>query len=67
VDVDGGEHVNGPGVDGRPHAQDALMSLTDWKGLVAVAAYAPLLVWGPLLGGVTASYWRRRRPRPSHA
>ena len=33
------------------------MSFGDWRGLVAVAAYAPLLLWGPLLGGVTISYW----------
>lgn len=25
------------------------------------ACYAPLLLWGPLLGVVTVSYWRRRR------
>lgn len=24
--------------------------------------YAPLLLWGPLLGLVSLSYWRRRRP-----
>jgi hypothetical protein len=39
------------------------LSFGDWRGLVAVAAYAPLLLWGPLLGGVTMSYWRRRRRR----
>lgn len=40
---------------------DAPLSFGDWQGLVAVAAYAPLLLWGPLLGAVTISYWRRRR------
>jgi hypothetical protein len=48
-------------IDGRPQAAAAPVSFGDWKGLVAVAAYAPLLVWGPLLGAVTISYWRRRR------
>jgi hypothetical protein len=48
-------------LDGRPQAAAAPVSFGDWKGLVAVAAYAPLLLWGPLLGAVTISYWRRRR------
>jgi hypothetical protein len=48
-------------IDGRPRAADAPLGFSDWQGLVAVAAYAPLLVWGPLLGAVTISYWRRRR------
>ena len=47
--------------DGRPQLQDAPLSFGDWQGLVAVAAYAPLLLWGPLLRAVTISYWRRRR------
>lgn len=48
-------------IDGRPQAAAAPVSFGDWKGLVAVAAYAPLLLWGPLLAAVTISYWRRRR------
>ena len=48
-------------LDGRPQAAAAPVSFGDWKGLVAVAAYAPLLLWGPLLGAVTISYARRRR------
>jgi hypothetical protein len=51
----------GLGVDGRPSLPDAPLSFGDWQGLVAVAAYAPLLLWGPLLSAVTISYWRRRR------
>lgn len=47
-------------IDGRPQAQLSPVSFTDWQGLVAVAAYAPLLLWGPLLAAVTVSYWRRR-------
>jgi hypothetical protein len=48
-------------IDGRPLSGSAAVSFGDWKGLVAVAAYAPLLLWGPLLGALTISYWRRRR------
>ncbi len=55
----------GLGIDGRPLSRNAPLSFGDWRGLVAVAAYAPLLLWGPLLGGVTISYWRRRRRRRS--
>lgn len=48
-------------IDGRPQGPDAPLSFGDWQGLLAVAAYAPLLLWGPLLGALTISYWRRRR------
>jgi hypothetical protein len=48
-------------IDGRPQGAASPVSFGDWKGLLAVAAYAPLLLWGPLLGAVTISYWRRRR------
>jgi hypothetical protein len=30
---------------------------------MAVLAYAPLLLWGPLLAAVTLAYWQRRRDR----
>jgi len=48
-------------IDGGPLTSNAPLSFDDWRGLVAVVAYAPLLLWGPLLGGVTISYWKRRR------
>jgi hypothetical protein len=48
-------------IDGRPQAANAPLSFGDWQGLLAVAAYAPLLLWGPLLAAVTVSYWKRRR------
>ncbi len=48
-------------IDGRPQAADAPLAFSDWQGLLAVAAYAPLLLWGPLLGAATVSYWKRRR------
>jgi hypothetical protein len=47
-------------IDGRPQTQLSPVSFTDWPGLVAVAAYAPLLLWGPLLAAVAVAYWRRR-------
>ena len=47
-------------IDGGPLTGNPVLSFHDWQGLVAVVAYAPLLLWGPLLGGVTVSYWRRR-------
>ena len=37
------------------------LNLHDWKGLVAVVVYAPLLLWGPMLGVITVTYWRRRQ------
>ena len=46
-------------IDGRPSLADAPLGFSDWRGLLAVAAYAPLLLWGPLLGAVTLAYWRR--------
>ncbi|MEU3602207.1 hypothetical protein ABZ714_26340 [Streptomyces sp. NPDC006798] len=32
-----------------------------WISAVYYVCYIPLLLWGPLLGLVTAAYWRRRR------
>ncbi|NYI05809.1 hypothetical protein [Allostreptomyces psammosilenae] len=34
---------------------------TGTAAVVMTAAYVPLLLWGPLLGVVTAAYYRRRR------
>ncbi|MEU6039276.1 hypothetical protein ABZ801_28125 [Actinomadura sp. NPDC047616] len=48
---------------GRP-IDDGFSSLFDpghWQGVLALAAYLPLLLWGPLLGLLTVAYWRRRR------
>jgi hypothetical protein len=58
----------GKQIDGTPTTPDSPLSLDDWEGLVAVVAYAPLLLWGPLMAVVTVSYWRRRstaRPAPA--
>jgi len=48
-------------INGRPLGSDSVLSFDDWKGLVAVIAYAPLLLWGPLLAAATIGYWKRRR------
>jgi hypothetical protein len=35
-------------------------SSTAWEALF-IACYAPLILWGPLVGAVTLAYWHRRR------
>ncbi|MEU6720440.1 hypothetical protein ABZ897_54075 [Nonomuraea sp. NPDC046802] len=52
--------VRGQDVDGRTLAADFPLNVHDWKGLLAIAAYAPLLLWGPLMAALTVAYWRRR-------
>jgi hypothetical protein len=47
-------------VDGSVATGTALLGFRDWRGLLTVAAYAPLLLWGPLLAALTVGYWRRR-------
>ncbi|HET6878291.1 MAG TPA: hypothetical protein VFH38_12230 [Jatrophihabitans sp.] len=48
-------------IDGSRLAGIAPLGFDGWKGLLAVAAYAPLLLWGPLLAALAVSYWKRRR------
>jgi hypothetical protein len=48
-------------INGRPLGSDCVLSFADLKGLVAIIAYAPLLLRGPLLGALTIGYWKRRR------
>lgn len=48
-------------IDGGPASSTAPISLDDWQGILATVAYAPLLLWGPLLGALTIGYWKRRR------
>lgn len=50
-------------IDGTPLTDNSVLGFGDWQGVLAVAAYAPLLLWGPLLGAVTIHYWRRRAAR----
>ncbi|MGA8116385.1 MAG: hypothetical protein WCA46_22240 [Actinocatenispora sp.] len=48
-------------IQGRPMSPDNPLIPHGWQGLLADACYAPLLLWGPLLGALTIAYWRRRR------
>ncbi|MFG2090505.1 MULTISPECIES: hypothetical protein [unclassified Spirillospora] len=47
-------------IQGRPLENDAPIGFHDWKGVLGVVAYAPLVLWGPLLAAVTVAYYRRR-------
>jgi len=51
----------GQRIDGSPRSALAPLNFGDWRGVLAVAAYAPVVLWGPLLAAVTISYHRRRR------
>lgn len=53
-------------IDGRPLAADGLLTFHDWRGVVSIVAYAPLLLWGPLLAALTVAYWRRRLSQIPH-
>lgn len=53
-------HALGLTIQGHALTANAILNFDDWKGVLAVMAYAPLLLWGPLLGVVTVAYWRRR-------
>ncbi|GAA1216571.1 hypothetical protein GCM10009665_03050 [Kitasatospora nipponensis] len=43
-------------------ARGSFLHLDGWQTVAFVAAYGPLLAWGPLLGLLTVHYHRRRRP-----
>lgn len=49
----------GRGINGKPLAGGFPVNFDDWQGLLAFAAYAPLILWGPLLAALTVGYWRR--------
>jgi multisubunit Na+/H+ antiporter MnhE subunit len=51
----------GQRIDGRDLSTVAPLNVHDWRGVLAVTLYAPLLLWGPLLAAVTVAYHRRRR------
>ncbi|WP_244312510.1 hypothetical protein [Microbispora hainanensis] len=53
--------ARGRTIHGHALPADFPLGFGDWTGVLAIAAYAPLLLWGPLLGALTLSYWRRRR------
>lgn len=52
--------VIGRTMTGQALATGFPLNVEDWQGVLAIAAYAPLLAWGPLLGAVTVAYYRRR-------
>ncbi|MFV8128735.1 hypothetical protein [Streptomyces syringium] len=45
-------------------SMNADMDASPWGTWLLNIAYAPLLLWGPLLGAVTAHYYRRRTAVP---
>jgi len=52
--------ASGRNVRGEPLPPDYPLHFRDLGGIVSVAAYAPLLLWGPLLAAAAVAYWRRR-------
>ncbi|MFH9068295.1 hypothetical protein [Streptomyces alboflavus] len=48
-------------ITGEPLAEDYPTRQGPWQAAALYVSYAPLLLWGPLLGAVTWAYWRRRR------
>lgn len=51
----------GQRIDGTPRSVLAPLNFHDWRGVLAVVAYSPLVLWGPLLAAVTVAYYGRRR------
>jgi hypothetical protein len=47
-------------MQGRPLPDGFPIHLDDWKGVLGVVSYVPLVAWGPLLAAVTYAYYRRR-------
>ncbi|MBZ4320153.1 hypothetical protein [Streptomyces huiliensis] len=52
--------LTGTTVRGDPLPDDYPGRQGGWAAAVYYACYAPLVLWGPLLGLVTVAYWRRR-------
>ena len=50
----------GRDIRGERLPDDYPLRVGDVEGALAVVAYAPLLLWGPLLAALTIAYWRRR-------
>jgi hypothetical protein len=47
---------------GRPmHPGNPLYEPGDWQSWLVIVCYAPLVLWGPLLGALTVAYRRRRK------
>ncbi|MEV7561642.1 hypothetical protein [Streptomyces sp. NPDC089795] len=56
--------VTGTTIQGDPVPADFPSEVGGWSALWFYVCYAPLILWGPLLGVVTVAYWRRRRRMP---
>ncbi|MFC9294895.1 hypothetical protein ACFTWH_14680 [Streptomyces sp. NPDC057011] len=56
--------VAGTTLLGDPIPADFPSEVGGWTALWFYVCYAPLVLWGPLLGVVTVAYWRRRRRMP---
>jgi hypothetical protein len=52
--------LRGVTVRGEPLPDNYPLHTRDLEGALAIAAYAPLLLWGPMLAALTIAYWRRR-------
>lgn len=50
----------GVNVQGEEPTVD-LLTFDTWEGTLTILMYAPMLLWGPLLGALTIAYGRRRR------
>ncbi|WUT01064.1 hypothetical protein OHA46_32130 [Streptomyces sp. NBC_00708] len=49
-------------INGDPLPADFPSKAGGWETVYFYASYAPLVLWGPMLGILTYAYWRRRRP-----
>ncbi|MFG3282068.1 hypothetical protein [Streptomyces sp. NPDC048111] len=47
--------------NGDPLPADYPSKAGGWETVYFYASYAPLVLWGPMLGILTYGYWRRRR------
>ncbi|MFF4261199.1 hypothetical protein [Streptomyces virginiae] len=56
--------VSGTTLQGDPVPTDFPSEVGGRSALWFCVCYAPLVLWGPLLGVVTVAYWRRRRRMP---
>ncbi len=52
--------LRGVTVRGEPLPDNYPLHTRDLEGVLAIASYAPLLLWGPMLAALTIAYWRRR-------
>lgn len=60
----GAAAVAGTTLQGDPLPADAPSEAGGLSAAWFYVCYAPLVLWGPLLGVVTVAYWRRRRQMP---